>query len=615
MSAAASFPELPPPFAQALVRRGFTALTPIQTAVLDPALEGQDLRLASKTGSGKTLALGFVIARGMPPRPRPRTGRAAEPYALVIAPTRELAAQLQKELAWLFEPMAATIAVVAGGANYRDEFRALNSGPRVVVGTPGRLIDHLEKGSIDLSQFGVVVLDEADQMLDLGFRDELESILKLAPEERQTHMVSATFSRDIMSLAKKYQKDGKLIEGTALGEANEDIVHVAHRVRAHDRFDALVNLLLIAPEERALLFVRTRAAAAELAQRLTEVGFHTLALTGELAQRERNRTLEAFKQGTVRTLVATDVAARGLDIPDVSRVIHVDPPSEDEGFTHRSGRTGRAGKKGKSIVFVPPSIEYKVRSVLKRAGVQAEWQPLPDPEDILRLGDERLLDELAQGSAPDPRLVELAGRVLSTKSPETVVAALLERIGHGGPCAPRQVRSVEPRGGQRDNRSSDRDQDRGGRSGGKAPFKQGGKPSAHPADNKRGGKEDYVPFRVSYGSRDGADARRLLAMVCRRGHISGDQVGAIRIGEDHSTFEVRKEVAGDFGRATNRPDPKNPKARIHPITDGGEQGDSHARPRGDNSAKPRSKGPRHQGGGGYGAPRRKKGGSGRSAPR
>lgn len=579
MSAAASFPELPPPFAQALTKRGFTALTPIQTAVLDPALEGRDLRLASKTGSGKTLALGFVIARGLSPKPRARSGKAAEPYGLVIAPTRELAAQLQKELSWLFSPVAAQVAVVAGGANFRDEFRALNAGPRVIVGTPGRLIDHLEKGSIDLSQLGVLVLDEADQMLDLGFRDELETILGKAPAERQTHLVSATFSRDIMTLAKKYQKDAVLVEGTTLGEANEDIVHVAHRVRAHDRFDALVNLLLLAPDERALLFVRTRAAAAELAQRLTEVGFHTLALTGELAQRERNRTLEAFRQGTVRTIVATDVAARGLDIPDVSRVIHVDPPSEDEGFTHRSGRTGRAGKKGTSVVLVPPSVEDKVRSVMRRAGVKAEWKPLPAPEDVLRLADERMLEELSGGPAPDDRLVALASKVLKAKSPETVVAALLQRVGHGGPCAPRNVRSVEPRGEHRE-RSHDRPGER------RAPKKE------------RGGADDYVPFRISFGVRDGADARRLLAMVCRRGRIDGDQVGAIRIGEDHSTFEVRKEVAADFGRATKRPDPKNPRVRIHPI--GGDKSDKPAKP-----AKPERRD------GGYGAPRRKKSGGGR----
>lgn len=578
MSVASPFPELSRPLAEALARRGFTALTPIQTAVLDPELVGHDLRMASKTGSGKTLALGFVIARGLEAQRAPRTGRTAEPYALVVAPTRELAAQIQKELTWLFEPLRVSVAVVSGGANYRDEFRALAAGPRIVVGTPGRLIDHLDKGSIDLSKLGVVVLDEADQMLDLGFRDELESILGRAPEERSTHLVSATFSRDIMSLAKKYQKDAKLIEGTALGEANEDITHVAHRVRAHDRFDALVNLLLIAPDERALLFVRTRAAAAELAQRLTEVGFHTLALTGELAQRERNRTLEAFKQGTVRTLVATDVAARGLDIPDVARVIHVDPPTEDEGFTHRSGRTGRAGKKGTSIVLVPPSIEEKVRSVLRRAGVKAEWQPLPSPDEVLRIADERLLEDLAEGPAPSERLLDLASKVLRTKSPETVVAALLQRIGHEGPCAPRQVRAVEPRGGERGGERDRRGPARGA---------ERGPPRA------RGGEDDYVPFRISFGGRDGADSRRLLAMVCRRGRITGDHVGAIRVGEDHSTFEVRKEVAGDFGRAVKRPDPKNPRIRIQAIG-----ADKRDKP-----DKPERPAPRE---GGHGVPRRKK---------
>ncbi|MDQ3033839.1 MAG: DEAD/DEAH box helicase, partial [Myxococcota bacterium] len=327
---------LDPALVAALEEKGFTALTQVQRAVLDPAAAGRDLRISSQTGSGKTVAIGFVLHELVAAE---RTDPKAGPAALVIAPTRELARQVESELSWLYAKMGARVATITGGASYRDEHRALAARPHVVVGTPGRIIDHLDRGTLDVSSVGAVVLDEADRMLDLGFREALESILARTPETRRTHLVSATFADDVRRLADRVQKRAMHVEGTRLGAANVDIEHIVHMVDPRQRFDAVVNLLLAHHDARTLVFARTRADVADIAESLSEAGFGVAPLSGEMEQRERSRALSAFKRGSVRVLVATDVAARGLDVQDVTLVLHVEPPTDADSYTHRSGRT------------------------------------------------------------------------------------------------------------------------------------------------------------------------------------------------------------------------------------------------------------------------------------
>jgi ATP-dependent RNA helicase DeaD len=358
--------------------RGITALTPVQRAVLDPSLDGFDLRIRSRTGSGKTVAIGLVLA---PHLERDGAGSGG-PLALVVVPTRELAAQVQAELAWLLAGIKVNTVAVTGGTSVGGERRQLSVHPELVVGTPGRLLDHLQRGGIDPSSVRAVVLDEADQMLDLGFRDELEGILSRLPQDRQTHMVSATFSPEAQSLCERYQRESRMVDASRPGEANEDIEHLACPVLAGEREAALINLLLLSPDDRTLVFVRTRIQASEIAEGLSSLGFSAAALSGEMEQRERTRTLTAFRTGALRTLVATDVAARGIDVPDVNRVIHIDPPENAEALTHRSGRTGRAGKKGMSIVLVPPQARYRVTSLFRQANVRVRWTPPPGEAEV-----------------------------------------------------------------------------------------------------------------------------------------------------------------------------------------------------------------------------------------
>ncbi len=263
------FANVPAVFKPALVARGFTSLTAVQQGVLEPKVAGRDLRISSQTGSGKTVAVGMMLAE---PLGQPSTG-AKRPRVLLITPTRELAMQVAEELAWLLKDLKARVVSVTGGTSVSGEVRSLSRGADVVVGTPGRLVDHLTSKALDPAGITTVVLDEADQMLDLGFRDELDTILTALPTPRRTHMVSATFSRPVLELARRYQPDAVQVQGTVLGASNADITHVVHVVFPQQRLDALVNLLLLAPDELTLVFVRTRAEAGDLAEQLTGLGF------------------------------------------------------------------------------------------------------------------------------------------------------------------------------------------------------------------------------------------------------------------------------------------------------------------------------------------------------
>jgi ATP-dependent RNA helicase DeaD len=541
-----------PAIAAAIEARGYTTPTAVQTALLDPDLDGQDILVSSQTGSGKTVAFGLLLAPSL--QPSAARGGCA-PQAVVIAPTRELANQVREELAWLLAPVEVRVVAVTGGTSIGGELRALSSAPEIVVGTPGRLLDHLRRGAIETSAVATVVLDEADEMLDMGFREELEAILEALPAERRTVMLSATLPEGIVALAARYQRDAVRIAVERPGTANADIAHVAHLVRPADKLHGLVNVLLAAPEERTMVFVRTRADAGETAAALANLGFPAAALTGEMAQRERTQTLDAFRAGRVAVLVATDLAARGIDVPEVTRVIHADLPGDPAALTHRSGRTGRAGRKGTSIMIVPPHARTRARELLRAAGVRATWRPVPSAEEIASAADARLHQRLATEApegATSPRHLRLAEALLEGRDPVALVARLLGELRYDGPCAPRAVAPIElpaakPAWSPRPAHGALRGHDEG-RAG----------PRSH--DDAR-----YVMFRVNFGEKHGATPARLLAMVCRRGGVQGRDVGAIAIGGAVSTFGVSPAVARAFARAASRPDTRDPHVRIEQL--------------------------------------------------
>lgn len=431
---------------RALAAKGFAQLTAVQQAVLHPDLGARDLRISSQTGSGKTVAVGMLLVDTLS---TPAKGGTRVPRTLVITPTRELATQVAQELSWLLADLHARVVPVTGGTSVRLEQRALARGADVVVGTPGRLLDHLTQKALDPSALGTVVLDEADQMLDLGFRDELESILAALPAQRRTHLVSATFAYPVLELARRYQKDAIQVEGTSLGKSNQDITHQVHVVIPQQRNDALINILLLAPDELTLVFVRTRAEAGDLAERLLGMGFSAAAISGELEQAARTRVMNSFRSGVLKILVATDVAARGIDVPDVTRVVQLEAPKDPDTYTHRSGRTGRAGRKGQSILIIPPPARARTGHLLKKAGVKAEFVPVPDAAAIVAASDARLVAQLTAPRVPtsndayEPHLHALATQLLEKVEPHALVHRLLAHLGHHGPVRARTITRLD----------------------------------------------------------------------------------------------------------------------------------------------------------------------------
>lgn len=542
------FAAVPAGLGATLAARGFTELLPIQAAVLDPELAGRDLHISSQTGSGKTVALGLVVADEvaaavtLPNRSPVR----ARPSVLLVAPTRELAVQLAEELGWLFEPLGATVVSLTGGTSLAVDFRQLQRGPQVLVGTPGRIRDHLERGSLLLDRVQVVALDEADEMLAMGFEEEVGAILEATPSERRTHLVSATFPPSVQAVAARHQHQPVEVAGSAPGACNADIEHEAIVVSPRQSLAALVNVLLLDPTAKTLIFVRTRTDCATLAGELAELGFAARPLSGELNQRERSAALEAFHRGQTPILVATDVAARGLDVQDIAQVIHVGLPDNAEVLTHRSGRTGRAGRKGRSLLFVPPRAVRRVDAMLRQAGVTASRGRVPDRDQIRQAADRRLRERFAaladDGGQPDQQLRAVAAELLDGRDPVTVVAALLGEAGHGGPCEARDVTTEAAAAEQRQLRP------RGARTA--------------PA-----GAGDWARFQVSWGEHHGADPRRLLALVCRRGGVTSSDVGAIRIGGRSSMVEINARLARDFARSVSRPDPRDPRVRFREWRD------------------------------------------------
>ena len=570
-----------PALAGAIVRRGYASLTPIQKAVLDPSLSKRDLRMTSQTGSGKTVAIGFVL-RELVEQECASIAGIARPRALIVAPTRELAKQVEEELAWLYEPLHVRVASTTGGASFRDERRALAGGPAVIVGTPGRLLDYLKKKAIDPSLLGAVVLDEADRMLDLGFREDLEAILAFAPDGHRTHLMSATFAREVRALADRVQKDAAHVEGTRLGTANADIDHVIHVVAPSQRLDAIINLLLARPEEQTLVFARTRADVARIARELGQAGFRVSSLSGEMEQAARNRALSGFKRGDLRVLVATDVAARGIDVVDIARVIHAEPPTDADTYTHRSGRTGRAGRKGTSSVLVAPIAITPAIRLLQRARVEHRIEAVPSADEIRRAADDRLMKELVAADPEDfagfdSRTWSLAKRLADSGNVNRVIARVLVRMRYAGPTEPREVRPVV------------------------RPVERIATPAhasrSHHGNDRKERDRNWVSFRVSLGLEQNADPRRLLPLVCRRGNIRGSDVGAIRIERRWSIVDVASEVAEAFARAAGEPDARDSRITIEPVQ-------ARSPQRKDGAPSPRSSPP--SGGAGSSSPRRRR---------
>ncbi|NRA30899.1 MAG: DEAD/DEAH box helicase [Parvularculaceae bacterium] len=502
---------LSPVLSRALDAKGYNTLTEVQESMLAPEIVGRDLLVSAQTGSGKTVAFGLAIGGDLLEGDE-RVANNMTPSALVVAPTRELALQVAKELSWLYAEAGARVATCVGGMDIRTERKALSRGPHIVVGTPGRLVDHITRGALVLDQLRVVVLDEADEMLNLGFREELEAILDACPEERRTLMFSATVGGGISKLASRYQNDALRISAGSKSNAHGDIAYQAMVTGRHDGERAIINTLRYHEANNAIVFCSTRAAVARLTSRLANRGFSVVSLSGELSQQERANALQAMRDGRARVCVATDVAARGIDLPGLELVIHADLPKNQEGLLHRSGRTGRAGRKGTSVLIVPPRASRRVEFLFKDARVQAEWISPPSADQVYAKDQERLLNDPLL--TDDTEVTELVTGLTDRFSAEHLAAALI-RIHQSRLSAPEELSEVH-----------------------EAPAKRERTPRVE--------IQDGVWITLSVGRAQRAEARWLLPMLCKNGPMKKTAIGAIRIREDETYIQLDPDGASEF---------------------------------------------------------------------
>jgi ATP-dependent RNA helicase DeaD len=538
--------QIPLPLKRALDVKGYAELTPVQAAMLEPDTAGADLLVSAQTGSGKTVAFGMAIADTLLCG-KDTLGIAMQPVALVVAPTRELALQVRRELEWLYAQAGARMASCVGGMEMRKEIRSLQQGAHIIVGTPGRLRDHITRGSLDLEGVRAVVLDEADEMLDLGFREDLEFILDASPKERRTLMFSATVPAQIGKMAAKYQRDAMRISAGAEKKQHADIEYRLMPVAPHERENAIINALLYFDAPSTMVFCSTRDAVKHLASRLGNRGFGVVALSGELSQAERTNALQAMRDGRARVCVATDVAARGIDLPNLDLVIHADLPTNPDTLLHRSGRTGRAGRKGICILVAPMHRRRAAERLLALAKVQATQVRAPSQADIYDRDRERLLSGVAADGKKSPEDAETVAELLKRHSAEAVALAYVRLVQASRPTAEYLSDTGIPE-------------------------------TAAPSGQKEAERfENGVWFRIPQGRKHNVEPRWLLPTLCKAGHVTKRDIGFIRLLDHETRFEIRPERAEAFFEAIS-----NAK--------GGEKGLRVAKFVGDPSVLPRRKG-------------------------
>jgi len=505
-----NLPHAHPALAAALSKKGYEKLTQVQDAVLDPKLLGQDLLVSAQTGSGKTVAFGLAMASTLLGEAE-AFRRADAPLAVCIAPTRELAMQVKRELDWLYREAGAKITSCVGGMDARAERQTLARGVHIVVGTPGRLCDHINRGALDMTELKAVALDEADEMLKMGFREELEIILNAAPESRRTLMFSATVPKTILGLTKKYQNNAVRVNTAAEAKQHLDIEYRCMTVASPDKENAIINVLRYYNAKNAIVFGDTRIAVNRMTQRFNNRGFSVVAISGELSQAERSNALQALRDGRAQVCIATDVAARGIDLPDLELVVHADVPRNREALLHRSGRTGRAGRKGVSVLIVAPNRRRNAERLLRDAKITAEWSEAPSAESIIAKDNERLLANMTLESEVTDEERTLVTRLLKAHSAEHIATAFIRQYRQGQ-SAPEDLLPADYRPSK---------EDRGPR--------------------QSGPREDFsdgVWFSINVGRKQKAEPKWILPMLMKSGGLKKGEIGAIKIIDNQTFIEL-----------------------------------------------------------------------------
>ena len=555
---------LPAPLLDALSAVGYESPSPIQAATIPPLLAGRDVLGQAQTGTGKTAAFALpALAR--------LDAAARKPQVLVLAPTRELAIQVAEA----FQKYAVHlpgfhVLPIYGGQGYGPQFAALKRGVQVVVGTPGRVIDHLERGSLDLSELRTLVLDEADEMLRMGFIDDVEAVLKKTPETRQVALFSATMPTQIKRIAQTYLKDPVEIAIKAQTATAANIRQRYWAVSGVHKLDALTRILEAEPFDAMIVFARTKLGTEELAEKLSARGLAAAAINGDLDQKQRERTIQSLKDGRIDVLVATDVAARGLDVERISHVLNYDIPYDTESYVHRIGRTGRAGRAGEAILFVTPRERGMLRSIERATRQPIEQMELPTVETVNERRVSKFMERIT-GALDSPDLAlfrDLVERYEREHDvPAAEIAAALAKVVQGDAPLLLAASADKPR-------KFDRDEGRGPRErmarreaeAAQGPKPAAGKPAARPrpsndaealfADDdaparrerpqraerpaKAAAGHDFAmeTFRIEVGHVHGVQPGNIVGAIANEADLESKYIGRIDIRDDHSLIDL-----------------------------------------------------------------------------
>jgi len=549
---------LPENLLSAVLSIGFEAATDIQALTIPPLLEGKDVLGEAQTGTGKTAAF------GLPGLAKIDTS-IKKPQLMVLAPTRELAMQVAEAIESFGKDMKGLrVATLYGGQSYGPQFQQLERGAQVVVGTPGRLMDHLRRKSLKLDELRVCVLDEADEMLNMGFLEDIQWILDHIPKTAQMCLFSATMPPAIRKIANRFLKDPQHIKVAAVKKAKANITQYAWKVSGITKMTALERIAEVVEYDAMIIFVRTRNDTVDIAEKLERAGYPALALNGDLNQAQRERCIEQMKSGKSSILVATDVVARGLDIPRISLVINYDLPGDNEAYVHRIGRTGRAGREGMSIAFVRPREMYSIRHYERlTSGTVLDYQ-LPNIQDIGKIRIERTRVEVASIIADKDissmREIVEGMAAESEVSMLDLAAAFLFQKQMKQPLQPkedpkprRDTRERNDRNDRGDRNSRGNDSRRDSRG---ADNRSGGRDSRNESRNNRDDKPrkakvarddvDWQTYRLEVGKEHGARPGDIVGAIANEISLDSSYIGAINLHDKHSFVQLPKGIPTDL---------------------------------------------------------------------
>ncbi|AWB83808.1 DEAD/DEAH box helicase [Corynebacterium liangguodongii] len=541
--------DLPKDVVNAVKKVGFEQPSPIQAQTIPLLMEGRDVVGLAQTGTGKTAAFALPVLSQIDPSLR-------HPQALVLAPTRELALQVADSFQSFADHLGKIqVLPIYGGQAYGIQLSGLRRGAQIIVGTPGRVIDHLEKGSLDISNLRFLVLDEADEMLNMGFQEDVERILADTPDDKQVALFSATMPNGIRRISKQYLNDPAEVTVKSETRTNTNITQrylfTAHR----NKLDAITRILEVTEFEAMIVFVRTKHETEELAEKLRARGFSAAAINGDIAQQQRERTVDQLRDGRLDILVATDVAARGLDVERISHVFNYDIPNDTESYVHRIGRTGRAGRTGEAILFVTPRERRMLRSIERVTNATIEEMDLPTVDEVNESRKLKFMDSITESlESKDQDVFKAMVREYSSANdvPMDDIAAALAAQANAGD----EFLMKEPPKDKRDRRDRDFDRDdRGGR-GRRDRFDRddrGGRGRRDRFDrDDRGGRggrgrfgddsENFDTYRLDVGKRQHVRPGAIVGALANEGGLNSRDFGRITIGGDFTLVELPKNM-------------------------------------------------------------------------